>query len=82
MQIQDKTLEIDLLAKTDFERWLKKIYMLLLISCFFKFMWLVIIVFNEYNPFQSQVPLLYNKKTSEDLWFSDAFRGYGSGTVD
>ena len=27
------------------------------------------------------VPLLYPLKTSENLWFSDVFKGYGSGKL-
>ena len=32
-------------------------------------------------PFSTNVPLLYPLKTSEDLRFSDVFRGYRSGTL-
>ena len=32
------------------------------------------------KPFSTNVPLLYPLKTSENLWFSDVFRGYRSGT--
>ena len=28
------------------------------------------------NPFQANTPFLYPLKTSENLWFSDVFRGY------
>ena len=33
------------------------------------------------NPFSTNVPLLYPLKTSENLRFSDVFRGYRSGTL-
>ena len=33
------------------------------------------------NPFSTSVPLLYPLKTSENLRFSDVFRGYRSGTL-
>ena len=33
------------------------------------------------NPFSTNVPLLYPLKTSENLQFSDVFRGYRSGTL-
>ena len=33
------------------------------------------------NPFSTNVPLPYPLKTSENLWFSDIFRGYRSGTL-
>ena len=33
------------------------------------------------NPFSTSVPLLYLLKTSENLRFSDVFRGYRSGTL-
>ena len=33
------------------------------------------------NPFLTNAPLLYSLKTSENLRFSDIFRGYGSGTL-
>ena len=33
------------------------------------------------NPFQANVPFLYPLKTSENLWFSDVFRGYRKGTL-
>ena len=36
---------------------------------------------NVLNPFSTNVSLLYPLKTSENLWFSDVFRGYGSGTL-
>ena len=36
---------------------------------------------NLFNPFSTNVPLLYPLKASENLWFSDAFRGYRSGTL-
>ena len=32
---------------------------------------------NVLNPFSTNVALLYPLKTSENLWFSDVFRGYG-----
>ena len=34
------------------------------------------------NPFSSNVTFLYSLKTSEKLWFSYFFRGYGNGTLD
>ena len=34
-----------------------------------------------FNPFSTNVPLLYPLKTSENLRFSDVFRGYRSGTL-
>ena len=33
------------------------------------------------NPFSTNVPLLYPLKTTENLRFSDVFRGYRSGTL-
>ena len=33
------------------------------------------------NPFQANVLLLYTLKTSENLCFSDVFRGYRNGTL-
>ena len=30
-----------------------------------------------FNPFQANVPFLYPLKTSDNLWFSDVFRGGG-----
>ena len=39
------------------------------------------VLWNRLNPFSTNVPLLYPLKTSENLWFSDVFRGYGSGTL-
>ena len=33
------------------------------------------------NPFSTNVPLLYSLKTSENLRFSDVFRGYRSGKL-
>ena len=33
-----------------------------------------------FNPFSTNVPLLYPLKTSENWGFSDAFRGYRGGT--
>ena len=38
-------------------------------------------IFKKFNPFSTNVPLLYPLKTLEDLWFSDAFKGYRSGTL-
>ena len=35
----------------------------------------------EVNPFQANVLLLYPLKTSENLWFSDDFRGYRKGIL-
>ena len=35
----------------------------------------------HFNPFSTNVPLLYPLKTSENLWFSDVFKGYRSGTL-
>ena len=37
--------------------------------------------FFHVNPFSTNVPLLYSLKTSENLRFSDVFRGYRSGTL-
>ena len=34
-----------------------------------------------FNPFSTNVPLLYLLKTSENFQFSDVFRGYRSGTL-
>ena len=34
-----------------------------------------------FNPFLTNVPLLYPLKTSENLRFSDDFRGYRRGTL-
>ena len=34
-----------------------------------------------FNPFSTNVPLLYPPQTSENLRFSDVFRGYRSGTL-
>ena len=39
-------------------------------------MWLT-----EPNPFLTNAPILYPLKTPENLWFSDAFRGYKMGTL-
>ena len=36
---------------------------------------------SQLNTFSTNVPLLYPLKTSENLWFSDAFRRYRSGTL-
>ena len=36
---------------------------------------------NTFNPFQANVPFLYPLKTSENLWFSEVFRGYRKGTL-
>ena len=33
------------------------------------------------NPFSPGIPFLYPLKTSEDLWFSEGFRGYRNGTL-
>ena len=33
------------------------------------------------NPFHANVPFLCPLKTSENLWFSDVFRGYRNGTL-
>ena len=33
------------------------------------------------NPFSSNVPLLYQLKTSENLRYSDIFKRYRSGTL-
>ena len=33
------------------------------------------------NPFLPNIPILYSLKTSENLWFSDVFRGYKMGTL-
>ena len=37
--------------------------------------------FIHMNPFLTNVPLLYPLKTSENLRFSDDFRGYRGGTL-
>ena len=37
--------------------------------------------YQNFNPFSSNVPLLYPLKTSENLRFSDIFRGYRIGTL-
>ena len=37
--------------------------------------------FHLINPFYANVPFLYPLKTSENLWFSDVFRGYRNGTL-
>ena len=37
---------------------------------------------NLLNPFYSSVTFLYPLKTSENLWFSDVFRGYRNVTLD
>ena len=34
------------------------------------------------DPFSTNVPLLYPLKTSDNLWFSGAFRGYRSEKMD
>ena len=34
-----------------------------------------------FNPFSTNVPLLYSLKTSENRRLSDVFRGYRSGTL-
>ena len=34
------------------------------------------------NPFESNVTFLYPLKMSENLWFSDVFRGYKNVTLD
>ena len=36
---------------------------------------------NLFNPFSTNVPLLYPLKVSENHRFSDAFRGYRTGTL-
>ena len=36
---------------------------------------------NVVNPFHVNVPFLYSLKMSENLWFSDVFRGYKSRTL-
>ena len=36
---------------------------------------------SSFNPFSTNVPLLYPLKTSENLRFSDVFRGYRSATL-
>ena len=33
------------------------------------------------NPFHANFPFLYPLKTSENLWFSDVFRGYTNETL-
>ena len=39
-------------------------------------------VFHDcFNPFQANIPFLYPLKRSENLWFSDLFRGYRKRTV-
>ena len=38
-------------------------------------------VFNKINSFSTNVPLQYPLKTLENLWFSNVFRGYRSGTL-
>ena len=35
----------------------------------------------SFNPFLTNASLLYPLKTSENLRFSDVFRGYRSGTL-
>ena len=35
----------------------------------------------KFNPYSTNVPLLYPLKTSKNLGFSDVFRGYRSGTL-
>ena len=35
----------------------------------------------DINQFSTNVPLLYPRKTSKNLSFSDVFRGYRSGTL-
>ena len=35
----------------------------------------------DFNPFRTNVPLLYPLKTSEKLQFPDVFKGYRSGTL-
>ena len=34
------------------------------------------------NPFKSNVTFLYPLETSENLWFSDVFRGYRNVTLE
>ena len=36
---------------------------------------------SNFNPFQPNVPFLFPLKTSENLWFSNIFRGYRNGTL-
>ena len=36
---------------------------------------------NCMNPFHATGPFLYPLKSSENLWFSDDFRGYGKRPV-
>ena len=43
---------------------------------------LKLVYFVGLNPFQSSVTFLYPLKTSENLWFSDVFRGYRNVTLD
>ena len=35
-----------------------------------------------FNPFKPDVPFQYSLKTSENLWFSDVFRGYRNGILN
>ena len=39
-------------------------------------------VSGTFNPFYSNVTILYPLKTSENLWFSDVFREYRNVTLD
>ena len=45
------------------------------------FGWIWQSVLQLIKPFSTNVPLLYPLKTSENLCFSDVFRGYRSGTL-
>ena len=38
-------------------------------------------VTHKFNRFSANVPLLYPLKTSENIWFSNDFRGYRSGIL-
>ena len=52
-----------------------------------KFIWCFVSVSSSkstiqlFNPFSTNVPLLYPLKTTENLLFSHVFRGYRSGTL-
>ena len=37
--------------------------------------------FDLLNPFSTNISLLYSLQTSENFWFSDAFKGYRSGIL-
>ena len=41
----------------------------------------VVVDFPSVNPFSTNIPFLYPLKASENLWFSNIFRGYKSGTL-